>query len=236
MPNQKQIKLNVASSVGLTGALTSKLQTVALTATLRKIDRALPDGSPMFIRLEDVSQSVHLGGEFELAQELISIRSRREIFAHFQDHAIGSIAVVTASLANRRTANQAAILGAFGDIAVLRDSSGLAKSEEIKINVVRAGAWKGVGTPGTAISPDQVAELGKPVIESTLMILETLQAVRKWNADQLNEILSGKMFLGAELVALGLIDRVASSEQAFSEFSNSLRSKNNALRWSKDFP
>jgi hypothetical protein len=202
-----------ASSLAFVGPIQSKRDIYEMILAIRNADRTTAKGSPIYLYVEDLIGPDHVGGEYELARELLSLQSRRELLVHAQDSVIGTVGLSLLSFAQKRSANQPAMIGGFGDYSVVRDSYGVAVKKAIGVKVVRAGSWKGIGTPGTLLSDEQVAELGRPALESTLLLFKELQTVRKWSPPQSEELLSGKVFFGADLMRMKLVDSIQSADE-----------------------
>lgn len=208
-----------------TGRVTSKGDIYSLIAALRNVDAKLPRGWPLMIHLEDFTALEQFGGEFELSAELLRIKRGRELFSHVQDSCIGTAPLTALLYADQRTANKVAAIGGFGDAVALIDSSGLAAKDGRTVRVIKAGEFKGAGTPGTVLTPEQLDVLSKPVIESVEIVLNELVSLRRWDAQQTAEIKSGKVFIGDDLTRLRLIKNIATAEEAFAMFTTALEKK-----------
>ena len=207
------------------GRIASKSSIYELINALYKVDSKLPAGWPIQLHLEDLATDGQLGGEYELSSTIRVIKSRREVFVHAEDMCAGSAPMVALVCGSVRSANVPAVVGAFGDVRVLRDTSKKAETEGRKIHIVRAGAHKGAGTLGTPLTDEQLAELGRPTLEATELLLGELTAIRHWQTPQVAEIKSGRLFSGPDLIRLKLIQHFATAEQAFDNFVAALEKK-----------
>lgn len=192
--------------LALLGPIRAKTEIYALISALRVKHRELKSDVAMQIYCEDLLGPDHVGGEYELCQELATISANRELIVHAQDAVIGTVGLSLLAYASRRTANVPAMIGGFGDFHVIRDSSEFSENAGIAVKVVRAGQWKGVGTPGTLLTDEQIAEMGRPAIESTMLVFGMLNRVRNWTAQQAEDLLSGRVFLGPNLLRMDLVD------------------------------
>lgn len=94
-------------------------------------------------------------GNEDLANEVAAFVKEKPLFAFIED-LTASAGVSVASQATRRFANNAtAIYGAMGSYAVLEDLSGMAEQLGVKVHVLKAGEFKGLGEPGTQVTDTQ---------------------------------------------------------------------------------
>lgn len=113
------------------------------------------------------------------------------------------------------------MLGSIGVYSVMYDRSEQAKMDGIKVCVVKAGAMKGAGTPGTPITDEQLAESQKVVNKFYGMFVDGVAQGRKIAADAAGALADGRVYLGADAVAAKLADAVGS----FDDFMGALRAR-----------
>lgn len=202
----------------VTGQITGKHSYYDLMLALRKLDARLPTGIPLMLHLEDVLAVQQTSGEYELNKQLRSIKSRRELYVHVVDCCAGTGPLAALLCGTKRTANVPALIGGFGDVQVVRDTSEKATTEGRKVLVIRAGAYKGVGTDGEHVSLDCLGALSQPVLDGINLMFDELVQYRHWTTDQAAEVRSGKMFTGESLTRLRFVQRFCSSDDAFSDF------------------
>ncbi len=170
------------------------------------------------IHLEDLIAVQQMGGEFELNNQLRSIKSRRELYVHVVDVCAGTGPLAVLLCGTKRTANVPATIGGFGDVQVVRDTSEKEQTEGRKVIVIRAGQYKGVGTDGEPVSLDRLGALSQPVLDGIDLMFDELVQYRHWTTDQAAEVKSGKMFVGDDLTRLKFVQRFSSTDEAFSDF------------------
>jgi ClpP class serine protease len=105
-------------------------------------------------------------------------------------------------------------VGSIGTYGAIFDYSGAAAMEGVKAYVVRAGKYKGMGTPGTEITQDHLAELQRNVDALNARFLSGVSTGRRMNSDRVAELADGRVHIGAEALALGLVDAVGSFDAA----------------------
>jgi len=90
--------------------------------------------------------------------------------------------------------------------------------EGVKVHVIRAGEMKGVGTPGTEITADHLADMQRVVDGLNEHFLAGVTSGREaLTAKQVRELADGRVYIAAEAKKLGLIDAVGSFDQALSD-------------------
>jgi ClpP class serine protease len=100
---------------------------------------------------------------------------------------------------------QSAQAGSIGTILTFLDQSEAYRKEGLKVQVIKAGRYKGMGTPGTSLTDDHMALLQ----EKTNQINAAFQAhVQAHRPDVAKETMQGQMFLGQRAVDAGLADSI----------------------------
>lgn len=194
-------------------SMTGGSSTVMLRQAIRT---AMQDPNVGAILLAIESPGGTAAGTYELAQTIQMASAAKPVISHIEDLGASAaywIAASTQSIA----ANAPAMVGSIGTYAVVQDLSALAAKEGIKVHVVRAGAFKGVGEPGTEITADQLAMLKERVDAVNEFFLTGVMEGRKMNRSQVNELADGRVHSAAKAQELGLIDKVQTFEESFSD-------------------
>jgi ClpP class serine protease len=101
---------------------------------------------------------------------------------------------------------------------VVADSSKAAEKAGIEVHVVRAGEFKGTGTPGTKITESQLADMDKTVSGLNQFFLQAVESGRSLSREQVIALADGRCHLASEAKRLDLIDDVSSFEDFFDRF------------------
>jgi len=146
-----------------------------------------------------------------------------------------SAAYFVASQAGRIVANQAAEVGSIGTYGVVMDSSGMAAREGIKVHVVKAGRYKGMGVPGTEITSEQLVEMQRVVDAANALFIAAVARGRPMSADRVAELADGRVHIAAEALKLNLIDGIQTFDAALESLRNTGkgRSSNVQMKGSK---
>lgn len=112
--------------------------------------------------------------------------------------------------ANELCVSKDSINGSIGVYATMTDMSRMYENAGFKVEIVRAGALKGAGTPGTPITQEQRDERQRIVDAYYGQFVDAVSAGRKIPRDKALALADGKVYVGAETVAAGLADSVNS--------------------------
>ena len=158
-------------------------------------------------------------GTKELGDVIARVAEKKRVVTFAEDIA-ASAAYWVGSQASQFFANAPALVGSIGTYLTIADYSEYAKNEGIKVHVVKAGDGKGVATPGTEITDDQLADLQKIVNETNDFFVEAIAQGRGFTDSKAREMNNGKVYLAEEAVALGLIDGVSTFDDVLISLLN----------------
>lgn len=127
----------------------------------------------------------------------------------------------------RVVANPTAMVGSIGTFAVLRDTSELAREMRIKVHVIRAGQYKGMGTPGTEVTDEHLAEMQRTINAINDAFVDGVATGRGLDRATVRAMADGRIHIAPAAADMGLIDEVMSFDDLFSglraESTNSRR-------------
>jgi signal peptide peptidase SppA len=156
-------------------------------------------------------------GNKDLADEVAAFAAVKPLYVFVEDMT-ASAGVSVASQATKRFANNAsALYGAMGTYSVLMDYSAEAAMVGVKVHVIKAGDFKGMGEPGTAITPEQLAEVQRLVNSMNGEYLATIAQGLKKPLSEIEALADGRIYSASEAVKFGLIDGVQSFEQTYQQ-------------------
>jgi signal peptide peptidase SppA len=128
----------------------------------RQIRAAAADADVKAILLHIDSPGGTAAGTADLAADVSVAGNQKPVWSFVED-LDASAAYWVASQSQRVSANATALVGSIGTYGVVYDMSGAAAMEGVKAFVVRAGKFKGMGTPGTEVTQEQLAEMQRTV-------------------------------------------------------------------------
>lgn len=164
-------------------------------------------------------------GNQDLADEVAAFAAEKPLYAYTEDMT-ASAGVSVASQATKRFANNAtALYGSMGTYAVLYDMSGRAEQLGVKVHVVRAGEFKGMGEPGSEITEAQVAELQRIVNRMNDNYLSLIARGVGKSVDALRPLADGRILFAADAAEQGLIHGVQTFEQTYQQLLQEVSKK-----------
>lgn len=202
----------------------SSLGGASTVATRRAVRAAAADPQISGIMLVIDSPGGTTAGVEDLAGDIAAAGKSKLVWAYAEDCCC-SAAYHIASQASRLVGGPSAMVGSIGTYLVARDFSANYAAEGIKTYVVKAGEFKGAGTQGTEITPEQLAEMQRLVDSVNARFLAAVSSGRKMSAEQVSKIADGSVHVGAAAQSMGLLDGVASLDQTLAEMSQEIRRK-----------
>lgn len=195
----------------------SSLKTIEQTFDRLRIDNAIRG---VVVNVDSPGGSV--AGTNEAAMALRKLSEAKPTLSYCCD-LTASAAYWIASQAREVSANAPALVGSIGTYCVVPDSSEAAEKAEVIVHVVRAGEFKGVGTPGTAITDEHLEHMQHLVDGINEHFLKAVRKGRSMSKEQLSKVSDGRTFIAADAKKLNLIDRIEKFEDAFDRFEEAIR-------------
>jgi signal peptide peptidase SppA len=190
----------------------------ASTINLRRdIRQAAADDAVDGILLHIDSPGGTVAGTADLAKAVRMARKAKPVRAHIDDLG-ASAAYWIASQTEHITANETALVGSIGTVAVVGDSSQMADKAGIKVHVISTGKHKGAFAPGSEVTEEQLAELQTEVNDLNEHFLAAVSKGRQMERTKLEAIADGRVFIASKAKAKGLIDAVATFDAAITSF------------------
>ncbi len=186
------------------------------------INQAADDPAVKAIWLYVDSPGGYTDGVDELADTVYEARSEKPVFAHVANLG-ASAAYEVASQASAISANRSASVGAIGVYAVLDDFSKAFEEAGIRTIVVRSGPYKGTGVYGAPIPDEELTPIQEQINGLAAQFVATVARGRNLDDEQIAQLATGRTWLAPAAVELGLIDRVATAEDAFLDAINVLK-------------
>ena len=173
----------------------------------------------------------HVAGTLELANEITATRKFKTVHGHADD-LIASAGMWVGSACERLSINAIGEAGSIGVVGVIEDWSKAYEAAGVTVHILSTGAFKGAFTPGTTVTPEQLAYLQKTVDDINQFFLDAVQKGRGINAKKLAEIADGRVFIASEAKALGLVDEVESFDQSMAILKKSATQKQAQIKQS----
>lgn len=169
----------------------------------------------------------HAAGTSDLAEEIAAFAAVKPLVG-FGEDLVASAAMWAASQTTEFYANAGALVGSIGSYTVLRDYSVAAAQAGVKTYVIRAGTYKGAGTPGTEITPDMLAEFQRTVNLVNAPFVAAVAQGRRIAPTKAAELADGRIHSAAAAKELGLIDGVMTLDGAMARVRTLIQQNNNS--------
>lgn len=212
--------------VKLTGPMMKGRSSLGGTSTIdarREIRAAAADPDVAGILLAIESPGGTVAGTDDLAREVQAAAKAKPVWAHIDDLG-ASAAYWVASQTSRITANSpTAQIGSIGTFTVIYDSSAAAQQEGVKALLFATGSLKGLGTPGSQVTDEQISHV-QGLIDSVQSVFDAaVMQGRKLSASQLAGVRHGGTMTAPSALNARLIDAIQPLGTTLSEFADALR-------------
>lgn len=212
--------------VSLSGPLMKQASSLSGgTSTVRAraaIRAAANDTNVSGILLRIDSPGGTAAGTQALADDVAAANQKKPVYSYIEDLG-ASAAYWVASQAQKVFTNPTGLVGSIGTFMVLEDMSAMAAQKGVKVHVVRAGAMKGSGTPGTEITPQQLEHFQGIVDSLNEHFVRAVAQGRSLSLVRIRELADGRVHVGEAAKALGLVDAVQSFDETLHTLSQKMR-------------
>ena len=225
--------LAVIDIVGTMQKQQSSFGGTSTVAVRRAVRAAAQDSDVNAILLRIESPGGAVNGTDELAAEVRKAAAVKPVEAYIEDLG-ASAAYWVASQASNVWANNLAKVGSIGTYAVIHDYSAHAAQQGVKVHVIRAGAMKGAGTPGTELTSEQIANFQRLIDSTNAHFVEAVTSGRKLPPERVKQLADGRVYLGKEAVELGLADGVKTFDEVCTSLMQAGKPKTRSTKMSTD--
>ena len=171
---------------------------------------AAEDSSTSGIVMRVDSPGGAVTGVPELAMLIREISESKPVVA-FVDGMAASAAYWITSQAHAIVTGVSSSIGSIGVYMALLDLSRAYEMQGAKMEVIKAGKYKGIGIQGTSLTDEQRALLQAEVDSIHEMFKG---AVRVGRGDLSDDLMQGQDFMGADAVKVGLADTLGNMDEA----------------------
>ncbi|HBM9818428.1 TPA: signal peptide peptidase SppA, partial [Escherichia coli] len=176
----------------------------------RGFDEALADESIKTIVLHIDSGGGEASGCFELARHIMASRGQKKIIAYVDEFAC-SAAYALASSAEEIIASPDADVGSIGVIMVHQELTKAFEKNGVTINVIKAGEFKGMGSPFQALSEESKERLQKRINDTYATFTGFVAESRNLSEEAVKNT-EANVYSAQEALELGLINSIMSQD------------------------
>lgn len=116
--------------------------------------------------------------------------------------------------------NPTAMVGNIGVVMSIDDTSRMYQNAGITRHVISTGPYKGAGTPGAPITALQLADFQREVDEINEEFVAAVAKGRSLSIERVRELADGRVHIGKQALALGLVDGVCSFDDCLSRLQS----------------
>lgn len=207
--------IQTANAVGLV-ELTGPLDKSALVVARDQVNSLAqnPRVAEILILVDSPGGSV--AGTHDLFLAISRAAAKKRVTAIAEDLA-ASAALYAIAGASEIVVNATGLVGSIGVFAVLVDASRLLQKAGIDVLVIRSGIHKGVGQWGAKLSPEHVQQIQSLVDAQASHFLAAVAKGRGLKLARVKDLADGRVLVGQQAVAAGLVDRIATLDEVLSE-------------------
>lgn len=177
----------------------------------KQLQNALGDSSVDRIILRIDSPGGTVSGTDDLAQAVYAASEVKPVIAFIEDLG-ASAAYWIASQASTVYATRSSIVGSVGTFSVVEDWSAAYAAMGVAVHIVKAGRFKAIGAPGSALTSDQLEHLQQNINSINRVFLNAVRTGRGLSSKELSVISEAGTFVGREAFDVGLVDGIRSFE------------------------
>jgi len=152
----------------------------------------------------------------ETADLIAKVAAQKPVYA-YTDDCIASAAFWLSSQTNGIFLSKSAQVGSIGVYMALLDSSVAFAQNGVKVELFKAGKFKGMGIPGTTLSDEQRALLQASVDKNYALFVSYVTAGRRKVTD---DSMQGQMFDANDAIKNGLADGIINDLDDLLEYLN----------------
>lgn len=169
-----------------------------------------PDVSSILLRIDSPGGTV--AGSTELASTVAAANAHKKVYAVISDMC-ASGAMWIASQCTRIYANDVATVGSIGVYTVWTDDTKFYADLGINFHLISTGKYKGLGADG-AVTQDLKDQAQREMNSMFAQFTSAVARGRNMKPEAVAAIADGRCWIGAEAVAVGLVDEILPADEA----------------------
>lgn len=190
-------------------------------AARRAIRNAANDETISSILLSIDSPGGTVAGTQDLADDVFAAAKIKTVHASIQDFG-ASAAYWVASQATKIFTTQSTLAGGMGTFLKIFDMSKMAENEGVEVLIIKAGEFKGMGTPGTKITDEQIEQFQIVVDDLNDHFMKGVANGRSMlSLAEVKKLADGRIHIAAKAKRLNLIDGIEPFDATLARLSKS---------------
>lgn len=178
-----------------------------------------PDISGILLLIDSPGGTV--AGTADLADEVFRANMVKPVHAFIEDLG-ASAAYWVASQAGFVSINRTGAAGGIGVFGAVVDRSRQFENLGVHVYTVKAGAYKGMGQPGTPVTKEEL-DIRQAAVDTYYgQFVQAVSAGRKITTDRAQGLADGRLHIGQQAVSLGLVDAVSTLDDAVARLQSQI--------------
>jgi protease-4 len=155
-----------------------------------------------------------VGAVQEIHREMARCRAKGKIIVASLGDVAASGGYYLAAGSDRIVANPGTITGSIGVILEFGNLEGLFQKVGLKLQVIKSGAYKDIGSPARALTLEEKAMLQTSINDAYSQFFEAVREGRHMDSEKLRGLADGRIFTGDQAMKAGLVDELGDEEDA----------------------
>jgi protease IV len=180
----------------------------------KRLHRLSKDDSVKAILLRINSPGGTVGGTQEIFTEIQRCKAKgKKVVASMGDIAASGGYYLSAA-ADRIVADPGTITGSIGVILQFGNLEGLFQKLGVKLQVIKSGEHKDIGSPARPLTPEERKLLQASIDDAYDQFVAAVAQGRKMPVDQVRAVADGRIFTGRQAQKVGLVDELGNRQDA----------------------
>jgi protease-4 len=181
---------------------------------VRKLHRLSEKDEVKAILLRINSPGGTVGAVQEIHREMARCRAKGKIIVASLGDVAASGGYYLAAGSDRIVANPGTITGSIGVILEFGNLEGLFQKIGLKLQVIKSGAYKDIGSPARALTSEEKAMLQATIDDAYSQFFEAVRGGRGMDPEKLRGLADGRIFTGSQAKEAGLVDELGDEQDA----------------------
>jgi protease-4 len=182
--------------------------------TANELHRLSEDKDVKAILLRINSPGGTVGSVQEIFREMARCREKGKIIVASLGDVAASGGYYLAAGSDRIVANPGTITGSIGVILEFGNLEGLFQKVGLKLEVIKSGLHKDIGSPARALTPAEKAMLQASIDDAYAQFFDAVRTGRRLSPEKLKAIADGRIFTGRQAIQAGLVDELGNEQDA----------------------
>jgi protease-4 len=180
----------------------------------RRLHKLSEDKDVKAIVLRINSPGGTVGAVQEIDREMARCREKGKLIIASLGDVAASGGYYLAAGSDKIVANPGTITGSIGVILEFGNLEGLFQKVGLKLEVIKSGAHKDIGSPGRALTAEEKAMLQDSINDAYAQFFDAVSKGRRLDPEKLKGLADGRIFTGRQAVSAGLVDEMGDFEDA----------------------